>query len=117
MMTHVRHSAAIQGIGVWRGGGLKICKMENRKSDSWLNSLSFCPCCNYAEEKSSIESMRFDLDCPRCGGAKLSQYYSVGSDTHHKQLEEWKNGRRTTLKQGSGQSILILMPPALSDKN
>jgi len=35
----------------------------------------------------------------------------MGSDTHHKQLEEWKNGRRTTLKQGNGQSILILMPP------
>lgn len=86
--------------------------MKNGNSDSWLNSLSFCPCCNYAEEKSAIELMRFDLDCPRCGNAKLSQYYSIGSDTHRKQLEEWKNGRREMVKQGSEQSILILMPLA-----
>ena len=91
--------------------------MENGKSDSWLNSLSFCPCCNYAKEKFAIESTQFDLDCPRCGNAKLSQYYSIGSDIHRKQLEEWKNGRRETVKRSNGQSILILMPPALSDKN
>jgi len=87
--------------------------MKNGNSDNWLNSLSFCPCCNYAKEKSAIELMRFDLDCPRCGNAKLSEYYSIGSDTHRKQIRAWEYGNWVVKNNSKNKMVKILIPPSL----
>ena len=63
------------------------------RSNAGLGSIArFCPRCNYAEAKISIERARFDYPCGHCGESTISDFYSIGSMTHEKRLRDWKYG-------------------------
>ena len=87
--------------------------MKNGNSDNWLNSLSFCPCCNYAVDKEMINSSCYDFECSHCGNAKLSEYYSIGSDTHRKQIRAWEYGNWVVKNNSKNKMVKILIPPSL----
>lgn len=51
----------------------------------------YCPSCDY---KISREQMldTADCPCPRCGGARTSAFYSIGSLTHIERRKAWIRG-------------------------
>ena len=47
---------------------------------------SYCPICNYGVDKLCIEQARYDYMCPNCNRQHISMFYSIGSQTHKRQL-------------------------------
>lgn len=73
---------------------------------------AFCPACGNAVTKVEREMARFDFECSRCGGPKLSSHYSLGSDTHMGAIEAWKRGTRTATNwRTRGATVVNVIPP------
>ena len=68
----------------------------------------YCLNCNYATSKTEIEQMRIDIYCPSCGFVKMSNFYSVGSDTHRSQVERFKNN---VAQAKRGVNVIVRYPP------
>ena len=71
-----------------------------------MNDTSYCSICNYGMAKVCIEQARFDYPCPNCKRQTISMFYSIGSDTHKKQLA------RTVADAGAERDYTTIQPPA-----
>lgn len=64
-------------------------------AETFYRKLVYCPGCDYAMDKESMDAMAAPLDrvpCPRCHQQSLGMFYSFGSATHRRRRAQWLAG-------------------------
>ena len=67
-----------------------------------VRDMLFCSYCDYAISKIERETARYPVRnvCPRCGQTNMTQFYSVGSQTHRERREAWERGESPKISLG-----------------
>lgn len=56
------------------------------------NGCVYCPRCDHMSSREQMLEAVADRLCPRCGGAAISEFYSIGSFTHIERRKAWTRG-------------------------